>query len=203
MAEIKHWDGPPLDAWHPWTPQQAAQRLAALNIDWCVVGGWAIDLWLGAATRPHDDLDIAIVRPDFAAVRDHLAPLQLYVVGDGEVRKLAANTLPPHDKHQNWVLDEPANAWRMDVMLEPGDATTWIFRRDQTIRAPRAAMIGKRDGIPYLRPQGALLYKAKAERPKDEADFDACMPRLEPAARTWLRAAIAAVYPGHRWLTAL
>lgn len=203
MAEIKHWDGPPLDAWQPWRPQQAAIRLAGLNVDWCVVGGWAIDLWLGEETRPHDDLEIAIVRSDFSAVRDHLAPLPLYVVGDGEVRKLAAGALPPPDKHQNWVLDAAANAWRMDVMIEPGDAKTWIFRRDETIRAERAAMIDRRDGVPFLKPHGALLYKAKAKRLKDDADFAACAPRLDDVARSWLRTALETVHPGHAWLNTL
>jgi len=203
MGAIKHWDGPPLDAWQPWRPEQAARQLAGLRIDWCVVGGWAIDLWLGEATRPHEDLEIAIARRDFATLRDHLAPLQLHVVGDGEVRKLAAGAMPPLDKHQNWVLDTAAGVWRMDVMIEPGDSQTWVFRRNETIRAPRSAMIGHRNAVPFLRPHAVLLYKAKAPRPKDEADFAVCLPRLDEPSRMWLRTALAAVHPAHQWLAAL
>ena len=42
------------------------------------------------------------------------------------------------------------------------------------------------DGIPYAHPEIALLFKAKhADRgPKDEADFEAVLPRLEPDAST-------------------
>lgn len=200
---IKHWDGPPLEAWRAWRPQQAAERLAGVGIDWCVVGGWAIDLWLGRETRPHDDLEIAILRDDFATLRDHLSGFRLHGVGDGEVRALASDALPAVDKHQNWVLDPVANEWRMDIMLEPGDAQTWVFRRDASIVAPRNRMIGQRDGVRFLNPEGALLYKAKAARPKDAADFTACLPHLDAAARSWLCESLARVHPEHPWIAAL
>ncbi len=200
---IKHWDGPPLEAWHAWRPEQAAAQLAGVGIDWCVVGGWSIDLWLDRETRKHEDLEIAILRDDFAAIRRHLRAFDLHSVGDGEVRKLARDDMPPVDKHQNWVLDTAANEWRMDIMMEPGDARTWVFRRDLTITAPRAQMIGTRNGIPFLKPQAALLYKAKASRPKDEADFAVCLPALDDAARAWLATALTRVHPDHHWIAAL
>ena len=201
---VAHWDGPPLQAWSPWSPEQVAARLAGVGVPWCIVGGWAIDLFLGEQTRAHDDMEIAIVRPDFPVLRDHLADCAFHVVGEGEVRSLAKGALPPPERHQNWVLDVAALAWRLDVMLEPGDADTWVFRRDQTIRAPRARMVGStRDGVPFLQPEGVLLYKAKAKRGKDEADFVAVLPRLGSTARAWLAAALAQVHPAHPWLAAL
>ena len=39
-------------------------------------------------------------------------------------------------------------------------------------------------GIPYLRPELALLHKAHLDRPKDRADLAAA--RLDPSARAWL-----------------
>jgi Aminoglycoside-2''-adenylyltransferase len=200
---IKHWDGPPLDAWQPWRPEQAAQQLTGLDLPWCVVGGWAIDLWLGHETRPHADLEIAILRRDFPSVRDRLREFVLHCVGDGEVRLLPPEAEPPPDKHQSWVLDPLADAWRMDIMLEPGDDRTWRFRRDESISAPRAQMIGSRAGVPFLKAPGALLYKAKAQRAKDEADFAACLPRLDPVERRWLHDALAVAHPGHAWLAPL
>lgn len=200
---VVHWDGPPLDAWRAWRPEQAAQQLAGLDVPWCVVGGWAIDLWLGRETRAHDDLEIAILREDLPAIRARLNGFVLHAVGDGDVRRLEPDAVTPPDKHQNWVLDPIANAWRVDVMLEPGDTHTWVFRRDETIRAPRTQMIGSRNGVPFLNAEGALLYKAKAMRPKDEADFNACLPTLDAAARTWLSRALTRAHPDHPWLAPL
>jgi hypothetical protein len=86
----------------------------------------------------------------------------------------------------------------MDMLLEPGDADLWVFRRDATIRRPRSAMIGtSANGVPYLKPEGVLIYKAKARRPKDEADFAACAPLMDAAARRWLKDALARAHPGH------
>lgn len=198
-----HWDGPGIEAWHAWSPQQAGIKLAGCGANWCVVGGWAIDLYLGRQTRKHDDLEIAIPRADFARVRNALRGYHLHAVGDGEVFALADDELPPRDKHQTWVLDPTAQQWRIDVMLEPGDAHTWVCRRDESIQAPRAGMVGVRDGVPYLKPQAALLFKAKYARPKDEADFSVSAPTLDAPARIWLRAALQRAHPQHPWIDQL
>lgn len=198
---VTHWEGPPLDAWRAWTPEEAAARLAGAGVDWCVVGGWAIDLFLGRRSRGHEDLEVAVPRAGFRAVRRALAGYRLHVVGDGEVRALPEGEEPPADRHQNWVLDVAAHAWRMDVMLEPGDTATWVFRRDPTIRAPRREMVGRTPGgIPFLRPQGALLFKAKAVRPKDEHDLAVSLPGMDAPARAWLARALERAHPGHPWI---
>jgi hypothetical protein len=198
------WDGPPLEAWDAWRPEQAARELAGVGVPWCVVGGWAIDLFLGRETRAHGDLEIAIARADLPRERARLARYLLRAVGDGEVRALGEGELPPEDRHQTWVLDPRANAWRLDVMLEPGDADTWVYRRDARIRAARASMGARTSqGIPYLAPQGALLFKAKRRSEKDDADFAAAAPALAAPARAWLREALALAHPGHPWVAAL
>ena len=201
---VTHWDGPGLDAWHPWTPAEAAAHLEGFDAPWCVVGGWAIDLFLGEQTRAHDDLEIAILRADFSAVRRALNGFELFVVGGGEVRALPPDALPPDSTHQNWVLDTDPYVWRMDVMLEPGDIETWTFRRDESIHAPRTFMVERtEEAIPFLAPHGVLMYKAKAARPKDEQDFSAVLPRLTRSGRLWLRNAIQRAHPGHPWIEQL
>ena len=192
----KHWDGPPLEAWAAWSPQEVATRLAGVTAPWCVAGGWALDLWLGEQTRPHGDLEIAIQREDLPQIRAALG-LPLHVAGDGEVRRLADDQAPPHHRHQNWVRE--GEAWRMDIMLEPGDAETWVYRRDPNLTAPRAWMVGVAGQVPYLKPQGVLLYKSKSPRPKDEADLARALPCLDHEARAWLNEAIARFEPASPW----
>ena len=203
-SEAKHWDGPPVAAWAPWSPAEVADQLLHVGVPWCVVGGWAIDLYLDRQTRPHDDIEIAIARTDFEAVRAHLGQFDFHSVGDGEVWSLAVGAPPSPHHHQNWLLEPTTQLWRMDVMLEPGDRDTWIYRRDEAIRAPREEMIAtNRAGIPFLKPQAGLLYKAKTPRPKDEQDLNQCLPHLDLAARTWLRDALVALHPDHAWLRQL
>jgi hypothetical protein len=166
-----------------------------------VVGGWSIDLFVGRTTRPHHDLEIATIRPDLPAIRQSLAGLAFHAVGDGSVRRLADDEPAPLDVHQHWALDEQADAWRVDVMVEPGEGELWVFRRDQRVAAPRGSMVATTsDGIPFLKPHGSLLYKAKYHLAKDDADFAIATDLMHGPDRSWLRAALELVYPGHPWI---
>jgi hypothetical protein len=89
-----------------------------------VAAGWALDLFLGRQTRPHEDLEIGV----------------------------------PADR-----FDEVAA--RFD---------TWICRRDPAIRLPSSLLIGR----------SAMLFKAKAPREKDEADFAGVLPMLDGPRRS-------------------
>jgi hypothetical protein len=105
-------DGVPgIDAWAPWHPNEVVKRLAGAPAAWCVVGGWALDLWLRQQTRPHHDLEIAVLRRDFATLRAHLTCFKCFAVAGGSVSVLPADSFPGPLQHQIWVLDEPAKAW--------------------------------------------------------------------------------------------
>jgi len=127
-------------------------------VPWCIVAGWSIELFLGTPTRPHGDIELEVPRDDYPRVRDHLAQtLELHAVGSG---RIGPDDVHAPDQHQTWGLDVAAGAWRVDVMLVPGDRDTWVYRRDESLTAPRRWMVSETaDGIPYLRPHGALLYK--------------------------------------------
>ena len=196
---------PPFDAWQPWTPHEVAERLAGVDAPWWVIGGYAIDLALGHATRPHEDIEIATTREGFAAIRECLQRRYvLYAAGSGTLRRLAPNDPYPVDRHQCWVLDEAAATWRLDVMQEPGDATTWRCRRDERIAEPREEIIKRTaDNIAYLSPEAVLLFKAKGMREKDVKDFTLVAPLLQPVQRAWLIDALEIAHPGHQWIAAL
>ena len=105
------------------------------------------------------------------------------------------------DHHCIWVADGTDPVWRLEVLLEPGDHETWLYRRDRGISRPRRQMIGVTvEGVPYLEPEGVLLYKAKATRAKDETDFRACAELMSAEARRWLREALRHAHPGHPWI---
>lgn len=110
-------------------------------------------------------------------------------------------------------LDEQWAAWRPDEVAGRLAAVTapwyvaggqWVCRRDEQLALPYDRVIGRdRAGIPYLMPEITLLFKARAARPKDEADFAAAVPMLTGGQRDWLRQMLARVHPGHHWIGAL
>jgi hypothetical protein len=88
------------------------------------------------------------------------------------------------------------------VFREPSDGDTRICRRDERIRLRYDEVVVRTDdGIPYLRPEITLLFKAKhAHEPKNESDFAAVLPLLDQPRRRWLVDAIALAHPGHPWI---
>ena len=193
---------PDLSLWEAWGPAEAAQRLSDVATPWYVTAGWALDLFRGRQTRDHEDLEIAVPDHGFDAVREALAEFELFVIGGGFAHPLTSEALATH--HQTWVREPTTGKWRLDVMREPWDGDTWVCRRDRRIRLPSSSVIAHtEDGIPYAQPEVALLFKAKAARPKDEDDFAAVLPLLDPARRRWLAEALALVHPRHSWLRSL
>ncbi|MER7844304.1 hypothetical protein ABTZ03_10215 [Kitasatospora sp. NPDC096077] len=186
-----------------WRPEQVARRLEGVGTTWCVAAGWALDLFLGRQSRPHGDLEIAVPAAGFPEVRERFPEYVFDAVGSGRVwpgagaEALAAT-------HQTWLRDPSSGRFLFDVFREPHAGGTWICRRDETLRLPYEAIIERTaDGIPYLAPELVLLFKAKATRPKDRADFDAALPLLDRTRRSTLGGWLAQVHPGHPWLSAL
>jgi hypothetical protein len=193
---------PDVSKWDAWHPAEAARRLVGVDAPWAVIAGWSLDLFLGRQTREHEDLELGIPERAFAAVRQALADLEAFAVVDGKMVEPTAETLAV--SHQTWMREPETDLWRLDLIREPWDGDTWICRRDPRIRRPSGELIAcTADGIPFQKPEVALLFKAKHTREKDRQDFDAVVPLLDDDARGWLRDALELVHPGHEWLRAL
>ena len=187
--------------WAPWRPEEAADRLRAVAAPWCVAAGWAVDLFVGRERREHEDLEIAVPAERFDEVAAALGELEWYTAGSGAVVALSEDPGRLDEMHQTWGLDRAANAWRIDVFRDASVGGEWVCRRDERIRLPYDELIERtRDGIPYLRPEVVLLFKAKAARPKDEADLAAVLPLLDTHRRELLAGWLELVHPGHFWL---
>ena len=89
-------------------------------------------------------------------------------------------------------------------MVERGTSEVWAYKRDRTIRMPRAAAVRRNElGIPYLAPANVLLFKAKHRREKDERDFDAALPKLNSQEKLDLRIWLEVLHPEHDWIARL
>ncbi|RYE56189.1 MAG: amino acid transporter [Rhizobiaceae bacterium] len=191
---------PDEEAWDAWHPAELAQRLAGVDRPWCVVGGWALDLWHGRETREHHDLEFTVLREDFDRFRRVLTGMAFYTVNSGVFEVLREEAEPDPSISQVWCWDIAAARWRVDMMIEPGTPEIWICKRDHAITRPRGEIVGRSvEGVPYLGPSAILLLKAKHQRPKDEADFDMALPLLETSEKAWLKSCLGRLYPEHDW----
>ena len=192
------------DPWKALSVAEVAALLDGMPIRWWVAGGWAIDLFVGAPTRDHDDLDVAVLRPDQLAVQSHLDGWDLRVAHHGRLTPWAPGRPLAPDEHGIWARPDPASPWRLELLIDEVVGGRWAYRRNPAVRLP-LERLGRRTatGVPYLRPEVVLLYKSRQPREPDECDARVAVPRLSAPERAWLAAAIAAETPDHHWLALL
>ncbi|GAB3597354.1 hypothetical protein GCM10027446_25300 [Angustibacter peucedani] len=185
--------------WDAWRPSFVAERLGGVRTPWYVAGGWALDLFRGEQTREHEDLEIACPAAGFAEIAGRFDEVDWYVVGAGHRWPVSPVSLA--FTHQTWACERGSGTYRLDVFREPHDGEQWICRRDASIRRPYVELVRRTaSGVPYLRPEVVLLFKAKAVREKDQRDLDGALPLLDDGACGWLRWALGRAHPGHPWL---
>lgn len=167
---------------------------------WWIGGGWAVEA-AGGHSRLHEDTDVLVLRRDLDRVRTYLAEYHLWQADSGWIAPLPLRGRLRDDTSQLWLRRNAHSPWELDLLLTPTDGDDWLYKRDARIRRPLNS-IGflADDGIPYLRPEIVLLFKAKLLREKDQADFDSLLPHLSAASREFLAGALIATLPRHPWL---
>jgi hypothetical protein len=197
-AEFLRWYG----AWEVIRPEQVAERLAGFDGPWWVTGGWAIEAFTGVP-RPHEDIDVSIFRRD--AERLRLAVAERYTAWSafqGGLRPFNDDQPEVHpDASQLWLRPDASSPWHFDVQLNPDRDGRWVNRRLPEHSAPLDEVTWVReDGIRFLNPEVALLFKAKLSRAKDDRDLDAAWPLLSTGQRRWLLEMLARTLgPDHPW----
>lgn len=187
--------------WAAWSPTEVSERLSGLAAPWYVAAGWALDLFLGAPGRDHDDLEIGVPSTRFGEVVDALPGFEWDVAGDGRIWPYPDAAA---EHHQTWLREPGPGLYRLDVFREPHRDGRWVCRRSPSITLRYDELIlHSADAIPYAAPEVALLFKAKALRDKDEGDFMRVLPRLDRSRRQRLHAWLSTVHPGHPWLSRL
>jgi len=188
--------------WRARTPADAAHLFHGYRGVWWVAGGWAVEAFTGIH-RQHGDLDPSIPRANVALLQEHVAGrLDVWAAEKGTLRPLVEPVDEPLSAACSnlWLRASGADLWEYDVLLMDVTASTWVYKRDARISRPFDDIVWARDGIRYLRPEVQLLHKAPGMRPKDQKDFEACLPLLDDTARGWLARALELAHPGHRWL---
>jgi hypothetical protein len=190
--------------WLPLEPREAAKLLGSLSAPWWIAGGWAIDLLLGRQTRPHADTDTTLLRGTEPALRTCLPAWDIKIAHDGQFIPWDGGPVE-HPYHQFWARPTPESPWALEFLLEEHSDDTWIYRRDARVTLPLASL-GRTtaDGVPYISPEVALLYKARGKGiERNAADFESALAALSAEERRWLRDALALAHPGHTWIERL
>lgn len=173
---------------------------------WWLAGGQAIDAFLGYQSRAHGDIDIACLRRDRLAMRRRLDSLDVHCADPpGTLRPWRRDEPLPEAVHNIWCRPSPSGPWCLQAMLDENDGDSWVYRRSPAVRRPLATLCDEYGGHRFLAVEVQLLYKAPgaATVAKNQADFDACLPRLDVNRRNWLKSALEAAHPGHAWLSRL
>jgi hypothetical protein len=135
--------------------------------------------------RVHEDIDVVIKIGELDAIREAMRGWHLWEADDGALRPLMDGVVVSGDCGQLWVRRDARQAWRLEFLLDRSSTDDeWVFKRDTRVRLPWQRAVHTVDGLGYLRPEVALLFKARLNRAKDRADLLAA--RLEPQAREWL-----------------
>jgi len=185
-------------------PEKVKSILGEFERDWFIAGGWAIDLFLGRQTRPHDDVEIAIFRQDQLALQKVLRDWNLQKAADGKLSEWKSGVfleLPVHAIH---CFNENQDFSFFEVLLNESENGVWQYRRNRQIIKPLSEIYLTNDsGIRFLCPEIVLLYKSKNPRAKDEQDFRAAFDFLSRESRIWLKNALAITDANHDWLSVL
>jgi hypothetical protein len=192
--------------WAPVTVSEALQIFRGAGIQWWIAGGWALDLYLGKQTRPHEDTDILILRKDQLAIQEHLRDWQLFKTHQPGLALWSMNEYLCSPVNSVWARRDDGSPWAFEIMLMETDGDDWIYRRQPSIRGSLAALgMRSEEGIPYLAPEIQLLYKCRqGYRPKDLQDAKAIIPYLSAERREWLLKCLQLQFPdGHEWIELL
>lgn len=183
-------------------PERAPEIMAGYPGAWWVSGGWALELVGGSKTRDHLDLDIGVYREDLPLLLETL-DFELHSAAGGILRQMSSPSDLPGEANSIWARRRGEQKWLFELMLDASEGEDWAYRRDPRIRLPKSEVSIEVDGIPCLKPEIQLLYKAKRMRDRDIADFGAYGHRLHPTARAWLKQALGLAHPGHPWIDEL
>lgn len=187
--------------WDPLTPRELARLMEGFPRPWWIVGGHAIEAFTGVR-RFHEDIDLVILTGDFPHLRAQLGgTFHLWSNTGGTFRVIDDEHPEPADPvSQVWMRENARSPWRVDCPLNPEVDGRWQSKRDAAHVADVEDVTWvAADGIRYLNPEVALLFKAAQAREKDSLDLESTWPMLSAEQREWLREAVHRLHPGHAW----
>ncbi|HLO14509.1 MAG TPA: hypothetical protein VK206_06760 [Anaerolineales bacterium] len=191
----------PFSQWQPVSVPEIKQLFAEAPFAWGLAGGYAIEEFLGKSIREHGDIDIVVFRDNQIQLQRWLGNWQLYAADPpGTLRPWLTEEYLPFGIHDIWCHKMGADSWQMQVMLAEVEGDEWFSRRNSRVRGKRDELFTNYSDMPCIKVEVQLLFKARNIRPKDNLDFQVCLPLMSEYARQWLFDQLNLSFPeGHIW----
>lgn len=202
--------------------------LQPANFDWCICGGFAIDLFHGAETRKHIDVDVCAFwenRNDIImfmknkgwTVYEPCGNDKIHLISDINDQKILKNNIfcvktgntsfhvtDLGDDMFNCTIDrvEPNDLDFLEFLFNRRDNDNFIYGRNPDIKRGLSKAIFRSGNIPYLSPEITLLYKSTNTDNADyQHDFDITFNKMDAESKMWLIDSLKVCFPqGHKWL---
>lgn len=140
-----------------------AKIMDASHLEWFVIAGWALDLFVGRKTREHKDIEISIWRDQSTSLFDTFRKQRIDMV-TGHKRYEILKKDSVIDRRGHLVIrDNSIDGQTFDIELFTTTRQNgrWIFRKEEDVLLPLGeAILTASCGTQYLAPQLVLLYKA-------------------------------------------
>ncbi|MEH7009772.1 hypothetical protein V7087_02990 [Neobacillus niacini] len=193
-----------IDNWKPLSVSSIVNVFSKMPITWCIAGGWALDLHVGRNSREHSDIDVLITRKELLIAYQWIQKdWTLYKAEDGKLLHWVDGEFLKSTRDV-WVSRNHVAPWAFQIMIIDSKDGNWIYRREKSIkRAMNEIILKSPDGIPYLKPEIQLLYKAGSSkiREKDFQDLQTMLPILSTQEKEWLTLSLKKQFPdGHTWI---
>jgi hypothetical protein len=167
------------------TPSSAEEHLAAIaslssaldqhGVEYWLFGGWAVDFWVGAVSRQHDDIDVAAWRQDYDTIRAALvAAGWRHTPAADEVVGTRYQWRSAQVEFTFVIADDDGS------ILVPlaGQPMVWSTEPFGNGRRELLGVGGRTIPLALLRTGKSFPREGAAEAAKDRADYDA-LSRLQ------------------------
>lgn len=206
---------------------QTKELLDGAGFPWAVCGGFALELFLDREIRWHTDIDICVFEPDRERVWRHMHQNWWSVyefLGQGLLRSIYPARPSKPGRNLMCVkldcdlvrfcpgIDDETYGYEfynngifelnyMEFLFNTTRDGWFVFPGQSGIRREMSKAFLSREGVPYLAPELALLFKAnRAEWGRAQTDFEAVFPHLGGEQRQWFLESLGKLYPdGHEW----
>ncbi len=187
--------------WHAIDAVEVAGLLANSTARWWLSGGVALDRWVGTTIRPRPNIDVSVTASDLGSFVGALpVGFSAWAPAGAEGLVLPLDEVDvDSDPQPLLVRDDSRGAWILQVNVEDGSPSAWVYKRDPRLTLPWDRAVLDIDGIPAGAPEVQLVWKALRPRPEDTVDMNAVRPTLSVEAMAFFETALLRIHPHSTW----